>query len=142
LIRKLKFIKRILLIIITVGIDIQNNKKNVIGTSTTDINDGESGVSVITNLVRFKIWMCFPVLKQIRTYLYISFSFYIQLGKLTTPFITPTEIEEREEQLKNYFRARLNEHVARWQTSEAKATTFLSEVRWRGGSSLLMLFRF
>lgn len=41
------------LVIIILGFDFQSNKKNVISASTTDTNDGESGVSVITNLVRF-----------------------------------------------------------------------------------------
>ncbi|XP_034238305.1 protein phosphatase 1 regulatory subunit 21 [Thrips palmi] len=77
----------------------ESNKKNLVSTSTSENNDGESAVSVVTNL----------------------------LGKHTTPFITPAEIEAREEQVKNYFRTRLYEHVARWQTSEAKATTYMSE---------------
>lgn len=77
----------------------ESNKKNLLSTSTTDTNDGESGTSVVTNL----------------------------LGKHTTPFITPAEIEAREEQMKNYFRSRLYEHVGRWQTSEAKATTYIAE---------------
>lgn len=55
--------------------------------------------------------------------------FQCQLGKLTTPFVTPTEIEAREEQVKNYFRTRLYEHAARWQTSESKATAYMTEVR-------------
>ncbi|KAK3912411.1 Protein phosphatase 1 regulatory subunit 21 [Frankliniella fusca] len=49
------------------------------------------------------------------------------LGKLSSPLMTPPEIEAREEKVKEYFRSRLNELVASCQNSEGKATTFMSE---------------
>lgn len=75
------------------------NIKNVNSSATSEIKDSDSGKTVITNL----------------------------LGKLSTPVMTPPEVESREEKLKEYFRSRLYELVAQCQTSEAKATTFISE---------------
>ena len=71
---------------------------NTIG-GAVESKDGESGKAVLTNL----------------------------LGKFSVPMMPPPEVEAREEKLKEYFRSRLHQLMARCQTSESKAITFMSE---------------